>query len=294
MSYTEILNVILPTFAAILIGYLIGKVVKIDITGLIDIVFYVGLPALTFVSVLSQEISLLDAAKVWSSAIVVTLGCGALAWVVFKIKKEKHSGLYLPISLPNTLNIPFPIISLAYGSAGLLVATLYYIPNVILIYSAGVFVANGKSWRENLKEMYKVPAVYASLLALLFNLLHIGLPPLVTKTLGFIGGMVVPAVILALGYSLAKVKITSFPTTILASVIRLGGGFGLGLLMIYLFHMTGIFRSVTILMSAMPGAVNTYMLAAKYKNEPELVASVVLVTTICSLVLIPVMLHFLS
>jgi predicted permease len=44
----------------------------------------------------------------------------------------------------------------------------------------------------------------------------------------------------------------------------------------------------------MPAAVNTYTIAAKYKNEAELVASVVMVTTIISLVLIPVLLRILG
>ena len=118
MPFSEILNVVLPTFIAILVGYVIGRTIKIDLTGVIDIVFYVGLPALAFVSILSQQIVLLDAAKVWASALIVTFGCGAIAWVLFKLKREHHSSLYLPISLPNTVNIPFPIISLAYGSAG--------------------------------------------------------------------------------------------------------------------------------------------------------------------------------
>ena len=87
MPYTEILNVILPTFIAILIGYAIGKTVRIDMTGVIDIVFYVGLPALAFVSILSQQIVLLDAAKVWASALIVTFGCGATGWLIFKLMR---------------------------------------------------------------------------------------------------------------------------------------------------------------------------------------------------------------
>ena len=294
MPFTEILNVILPTFIAIVIGYGIGKTVRIDMTGVVDIVFYVGLPALAFVSILSQQIVLLDAAKVWVSALIVTFGCGAVGWVLFKLKREKHSGLYLPISLPNTVNIPFPIISLAYGSAGLFAATLYYIPNVIMLYSLGVFIAAGKSWHENLKTMLKVPTVYAAILALLLNLFHVGVPSLIIKPLNFIGGMVIPTVVLTLGYSLSRVKITSLPTTFLASFIRVGGGLALGFLVIFFFQMTGVLRSVVILMSAMPAAVNTYMLTAKYKNEAELVASVVLVTTVVSLVLIPFLLHVLG
>jgi predicted permease len=294
MPVTEILNVVLPTFITIVIGYAIGKLIKIDMTGVVDIIFYVGLPALAFVSILSQQILFLDAVKVWAAALMVTFGCGATAWIFFKMIKQKHSGLYLPITLPNTVNIPFPIISLAYGSAGLFAATLYYIPNVLMIYSFGVFIAAGKTWQHNLKEMLKVPTVYAAILALIFNLLHVGVPELVIRPLSFIGGMVTPAVVLTLGFSLSKVKVSSFPVTILASLLRLGGGLAIGFLAVSLFGMTGILRSVIILMSSMPAAVNTYLIAARYKNEPELVASVVLVTTVASLALIPVLLHILG
>jgi predicted permease len=294
MAFTDIINVILPTFITILIGYVLGRTIKIDIAGVVDIVFYLGLPALAFVSILSQQIIFLDAVKIWASALLVTIGCGLAGWLIFQILREKHSALYLPISLPNTVNIPFPIISLAYGSAGLFAATLYYIPNVIVIYSLGVFVAAGKGWQHNLKEMLKVPTIYTAIAALILNLGNVTVPSLIVKPLSFIGGMVVPLVVLTLGYNLAKVKINSLPTTLVASLIRVGGGLAIGFLISYLFHMTGIIRDVVILMSAMPAAVNTYLIAAKYKNEPELVASVVLVTTISSLALIPFLLHILG
>jgi malate permease and related proteins len=294
MPYTEILNVVLPTFITIIIGYVIGKTIKIEMSGVVDIIFYIGLPCLVFVSILNQEIVLVDAVKVWVSALIVTCGCGAVGWLLFKVLKEKHSGLYLPIALPNTVNIPFPIISLAYGPAGLFAATLYYIPNVIMIYSVGVFIAAGKNWQHNLKEMLKIPTVYTAILALLLNLFHIGVPSLIYRPLDFISGMVVPAVVLTLGFSLSKVKLTSIPTTIIASLIRLGVGLALGFLVVYVFHMSGVLRSVVILVSSMPSAVNTYMVAEKYKNEPELVASVVFVTTVVSLVLIPFLLHVLA
>jgi malate permease and related proteins len=294
MPYSEILNVILPTFIAILIGFIIGKIIRIDMEGVIDLVFYVGLPALAFVSIFNQEIVLLDAAKVWALALIVTAGCGAAAWLLFRASKTQHSALYLPISLPNTVNIPFPIISLAYGPAGLFVATLYYIPNIVLIYSAGVFIAAGKTWRDNLKAVLKVPTLYTVVLALFLNLFHIDVPSLIMNPLEFIGGMVTPTVLLTLGFSLSQVKITSLPITLWSSLIRLGGGLLISLLVVYLFNITGIMRSVVVLMSAMPAAVATYTVAAKYKNEAELVASVVLVTTVISLVLIPFLLHWLA
>jgi len=207
--------------------------------------------------------------------------------------KEKHSGLYLPVFLPNTVYIPFPIINLAYGAAGIFVAVLYYIPSLVITYTLGIFVAAGKSKVENFKEVLKVPTMYAAFLGLAFNLLHVDVPPLVIRPLSFIGGMVTPAMVLTLGYSLSRIKLSSLPTTFLTSLIRMGGGLALGFLTVYLFDLTGIYRSIVIFMSAMPAAVVTYMLAAMYKNEEEMVASVVLVTTIASLFVIPVLLRIL-
>ena len=294
MPYTNILNVILPTFITILIGFIVGKIIKIDLDGVIDLIFYVGLPVLAFVSILNQQIVMLDAVKVWAAAVMVSLGCAAAGWLLFKALKSRHSGLYLPISLPNTVNIPFPIVSLAYGPAGLFIATLYYIPNIFLIYTAGVFIAAGKNWRDNLIAVLKVPTFYAVILALLFNAGKINVPSLIMSPLDFIGGMVTPALVLTLGFSLSKVKITSLPVTLSSSFIRLGVGLAIGLAIVYFFDITGITRSVVVLMSAMPSAVNTYTIAAKYKNEPELVASVVMVTTILSLVMIPFLLYWLG
>jgi len=294
MPYADVLNVVLPTFITIIIGYVVGRLVKIDMSGVIDIIFWVGLPALAFTSILSHQIVLIEAAQIFAADVIVTFGCGLLAWLIFKIKREKHTGLYLPVMFPNTVNIPFPIISLAYGDSGLFAATLYYIPNVILIYSLGIFIAAGRGWRENLINMLKVPTMYAAIIALLLNLNRIAVPALIMRPLDFIGSMVTPAVVLTLGYSLSRITVTSIITTGLASLVRLGGGLAIGFLIVYIFQMTGIIRSVVILMAAMPGAVNTYLIAAKYKNEPELVASVVFITTVVSLLLIPFLLHSLT
>ena len=118
----DILNVILPTFIVILIGYLLGKIGKINVTVIVDLIFYIGLPALVFTSMVDKEIVLVDAVKVWGCSLAIILGCGLAAWIVFKLIRQTHSALYIPIAIMNTVNIPFPIISLAYGAEGLAAA----------------------------------------------------------------------------------------------------------------------------------------------------------------------------
>ncbi|MDD5288350.1 MAG: AEC family transporter, partial [Dehalococcoidales bacterium] len=201
---------------------------------------------------------------------------------------------YLPIMLMNTVNIPLPIISLLYGADGLFAAVLFYIPNVIVLYSIGIIIMSRKHWKEGLKEMGKVPAIYAAVIGLAFNLLNVKVPDLVLRPISLIGQMVIPLVLLILGAKLASVKIKSWRTTVLASVIRLGIGLLLGLVAVKVFNLTGVLRAVVLFDSAMPAAVNTSLLAMKYDNESELVSSVVFLTTIASLVMIPFLLWMLA
>ena len=291
---TELLNVVLPTFIVIFVGFLFGKLKKIDVTAIVETVIYVGLPALVLTSMLEKKIELLNAAKVWGSAVMIIFGCVIVAWIVFKIIRQKHSGLYVPISIMNSVNIPFPIIFLVYGTEGLYAATLFMIPSGVLAYTMGVYIASGKDWRGSLKEVFKIPPIYAAVLGLLLNIFDVSMPVIITRPLNIIGMMTVPCVLLVLGSNLSKVKLTSIPTTLLAAFLRVGVGLGFGFLAVSIFDLTGVLRAVVILDSAMPAAVNSSIIATKYDNEAELVSSVVFVTTIASLVVIPFLLNYLA
>lgn len=288
----ETINIVLPTFLVILIGYVFGKVSKItNIAPVVDVAFYVGGPALTFIAMMEKEVVLLDAGKVWTSSLIISFGCGVIAWIIFKVLlKQKHSALYVAVAMMNTVNIPFPIIYLAYGAEGLLAATLFFIPNVILLCSLGIYIAIGKQWKQGIKEITRVPVLYAAVIGLILNLSNTILPKLAMKSLNLIALMAIPLVLIILGYNLSRVKLTALPTTLLASFLRVGVGFALGLLSVNLLHIEGIFRSVVILESAMPAAVNAAVIATKYNSEAELVSSVVFVTTLMSLVSIPFLL----
>ncbi|MFC2021278.1 AEC family transporter [Chloroflexota bacterium] len=286
----DILNIVLPPFIIIFIGYLLGKITKMDMSSVVNIVFYIGLPALAFTSVIDKEIVLLDAAKVWTSAIIIFFGCGIVAWIVFKIIGQRHSGLYVPISVMNCVNIPFPVLFLVYGSEGLFAAILFYIPIVLLTFSAGIYIMSGKHWKESLKDVMTVPTLYGAVAGLLINVNNVTVPELVVKPLSFIALMVIPLVLLVLGSKLSAVELRSLPTTFLASFLRIGVGLLLGFLTVSLFNLTGVLRAVVIFNSAMPAAANTSILASKFDNEAELVSSVVFVTTIASLVVAPFLL----
>jgi predicted permease len=217
-----------------------------------------------------------------------------VALLVFKALRQKHSGLYVSIAIMNSVNIPFPVMYLAYGNEGLMAATLFYIPNLFLVYTMGIFIMAGKHWKQNIKEVFKVPVVYAFIVGLLINFLGVKVPGLIVNTLDLIAFMAVPLMLLVLGYNLSRVKVSSVPTTLLASFLRVGVGLGFGFLSVSALGITGISRSVVVLDSAMPSAAATTILASRYKSEEGLVSTVVFITTLASLVVIPYLLHILG
>lgn len=290
----NVLNIVLPTFIVIIIGFILGKIKKLDISVLVDILFYIGMPALAFTAMLSKQIVLLDASKIWASALFIMAGTGLAAVIIFKIAHFKHSGLYVPIIIMNAVNIPFPVMSMAYGEEGLLAATLFYIPVTLLSFTVGVMILSRRNWKDGIKETLKMPSIYGAVLGLVFNLAGIKVPDLIFNPIQLIGTMVIPLTLLVLGYRLSSVRITDFRATALASVIRVGVGLGMGFAAVNILGLSGVSRSVVVLDSAMPSAANTSILAMKYGNEPELVSSVVFVTTVASLLIIPVLLLVLT
>jgi hypothetical protein len=93
--------------------------------------------------------------------------------------------------------------------------------------------------------------------------------------------------------SIGKIRPAQIPLTLTAGVLRMGGGFAFGVLAVWLLGITGVARSVVVFEAAMPSAVMVAIMATKYKNEAELVSSVVLTTTLASIVVIQVLLYYL-
>jgi len=157
-----------------------------------------------------------------------------------------------------------------------------------------VYIMAGKLWRENVREVLRQPVIYAVVLGLLLNFLGAQVPRLIVSSLDFVSQMTIPLVLIVLGYNLSRARITSFPTTLLACFLRMGVGLGIGVGIVHLLDVTGVFRSVVILDSAMPAAATAALLASKYHNEAEMVSSVVFLTTLVSLASIPFLLHMLG
>jgi predicted permease len=110
------------------------------------------------------------------------------------------------------------------------------------------------------------------------------------ETTDLIGRAAIPIVLFIFGYSLGGLKVEHVKIAAFGSVLRLGLGLGLGWLAATGLRMTGTMRDVVIVMSAMPSAVVNVVIARQYAADPEIVASVVFLTSVAAIGLLPLLL----
>jgi hypothetical protein len=122
---------------------------------------------------------------------------------------------------------------------------------------------------------------------------RVKLPPWFTNTANLIGGMTIPMMLLMLGASLARLRVQSVSRALILSAARIGIGACIGVAIAFLFNLDTTARAVLIMQFAMPVAVYNYLFAQRWNNQPEEVASVVVVSTLLSILSVPVLLHFL-
>ena len=70
-------------------------------------------------------------------------------------------------------------------------------------------------------------------------------------------------------------------------------GVAVGIGLAELFRFEGIIRGVVILECAMPAAVFNYLFAERYGRAPDQIASVVVVSTLIAILVLPVLLAYL-
>ena len=105
-----------------------------------------------------------------------------------------------------------------------------------------------------------------------------------------LGGIAIPLMTIALGVSLASLKIHSWRRSFLFSGLRIFGGLLVGLFACHLLDLTGLPRNIVLIQSAMPIAVLNYLLALRYNHNPQEVAAMVVISTLMAFAGLPFLL----
>ena len=283
-----VFDTILPVFSIIALGYaLAGRRFRLHLPTLADLAILVTSPALMF-SVLSgtslepRQWGALAGGTLWIAA-----GTGLLALAYLRGRPGRRRGLLLPAVFWNAGNMGLACSRLAFGPEGLEVAAVVFVTMAVLSSTFGIWIAKGEN---GLREVLRLPLVYASVGGIALALSETTLPRVVMEPIEMLGAMAIPLMLLNLGMQLRTLQVADLSHSLVAVAIRMGGGFAFASLFVLLFGIAGVDRQVLLLNSVMPAAVINAVLAQRYGTDPSLVASSIVLGTLASLVSIPAVL----
>ncbi len=291
MPLVDVFSVVFPVFVVIGVGFLFARFKKISLEPIIEILLYITIPALVISSLSERKFYVSELLHVAISVIFVIAITAIISYIYLRLTgKRELRGFYLPTIFMNSGNMAFPLALLAFGAEGLSVAVLYYITVGLSVYTLGVYICKGS---DGIKEIFKLPLIYAAAFALTLNLLDIELPDEALTATTMLGAATIPLMQIALGYRLYSTRITHLGDSIISSLIRIIGGFVAAYFITELLGIGGVSQKVIILSSAMPAAVINFVMSHKYKLQSELVASAIAMSTLISLVSTPLLLLWL-
>ncbi|MGD0613191.1 MAG: AEC family transporter [Anaerolineales bacterium] len=281
-------------------GFALGKFLVVEPQTLGRAVFYIFAPLLVFNLIVQSQLSLGSLAEMVAFAAGVMLIGGGLAYLagrVLHLDRTPLIAVVLTTMFANNGNYGLPLIAFAFGSNALAYASVYYATLSLLFYTVGVMIASLDHLQPTkaLSGLIKVPAIYAILLAVVFNRIGWQLPPPLERTVSLAADATVPAMLVLLGLELTRAKWTGNLRALSIPVAgRLIVGPLLGWGLTALFGMKGPARQDGITDAGMPSAVMTTMLATEYGLEPALVTTIVFVSTILSPLTLTPLLYFLG
>lgn len=286
--FGQLAAIIIPVFVCAGIGFLWGRAGRPFETQFVTLlVSYVGTPCLIGSTLTRYELDLAALGIMAGAAALAFAGFGLVGLAAVRIARlPVHS--YLPaLMFPNAGNMGLPLSLFAFGETGLALAITYFALSSVLQFTLGVGIAAG-SFAPG--RLLRLPLLYALAGALAFLATGTPVPAWLDNTLALLGGMTIPLMLIALGVSLARLRIASLRRSLALSLVRLLGGAAVGVAVGWALGLDEVGRGVLALQSAMPVAVFNYLFAQLYKREPEEVAGMVVLSTALSFASLPLLL----
>ena len=278
-------------------------------TMLSQLVFTVTLPALILNSVLSSEslpsahdigFTLLYALMYFVLSIALSLIIGRLLYR--KMPRETRGAHEFMMVFGNTGFIGYAVLASVLNQTAVLYAAIYNIIFNIIIFSIGVMLITGtiesnderRSWKKQLGAVGHAllkPAVIASSVAAVMAIFEIHAPGSpIQQACDLLGGMTVPAAMLVVGSSIAKMPLHDIFTdgwSYLTTFIRL---VAMPLIVFFVFRLfvhDPFILAILVLLSAMPVASNGTMLSLAYSGDTRSIARGTFLTTVLSVITLP-------
>jgi len=302
---SAVVNVVLPVFALIFLGYLCRRTGRMGPSGASELnrfVVWLGLPALLFSVVANSSWD-----ELWQPGFIVafTVGCfGVFAFTLFYRLLQKQPLVdasldALGASYANTGYIGIPLCMLVLGEEALQPALVACIVVACMLFAialvcveTGLHASQGvsRTLRKVSVALLRNPLVVAPLLGGGWAASGLELPVPIATLLNLLGAAAAPCALVSLGLFLAQPQPAGrvegvWPLVLLKLIAQ---PLITGFLAFQIFELPPVWAYSALLLSALPTGTGPYMLAEFYGREASRVSRVVLYSTLGGLVTLSV------
>ena len=265
---------------------------------LTDFVVFVTLPCMIFES-FNMAFSL-ESLKQGALALLIAVGMSCVALLLGKVlynrfPYEDKSILQYGTLVSNSGFAGLPVVSGAYGDEGLFLGSLFIIPTRILMWSAGISLFTRADAKQAVKKVLLNPGIIAVEVGLVRMLFQIPLPHFVDTAVDNLGGCTSPMAMALVGAILVDVPLkTVFDLNSFYLVaVRQFLLPGICLAALRLLHVDPLTIGVSVVITGMPIGSTTAILAQKYVADAKFASKCVFISTLTSLVTVPILTLFL-
>ena len=192
--------------------------------------------------------------------------------------------------------IGFPVLSAIFGPSTLIYGSIFNLPFNFLVFTMGVwFIAQDSGRGAKVKmglKTFLTPANIACAIAIVLTLLNVHSVPIIGDAAKTLGSFTTPGALLIIGSSLADLPVSKLiggPRLWIASLARLIISPLIVWALFRLVPVDPMLIDIMVVLCAMPVATNGTMLCYQYGGDSRTMAQGTFVTTVLSIITIPIL-----
>lgn len=280
----RLLAILFPIFGIVAAGYFYGRKHKPEMAVANRLNMDVFVPALVFAAMAGKSFDLAAYAPLALGGFTVLAVCGLLAWPIARLCGVQAKTLAPPMMFNNSGNIGLPLAVLAWGENALPAAVILFMVENTLHFSFGAKLLDPKT---RILMLWRIPVVFAAIAGLTVAVLKIPVWQPLVIAIKMLGDVSVPLLLFSLGVRMTDVSFGEWKLSVGSALLRPLAGMAIAYGVIQLFGLQGRDAAMLVVFGALPPAVLNFLFAERYQQEPQRVASIVLVGNLAALIFLP-------
>ncbi len=280
----RLVAILFPIFGIVAAGYFYARQHKPEMAVANRLNMDVFVPALVFAAMAGKSFDLVAYAPLALGGFIVLATCGLLAWPIARLIGSQPKTLAPPMMFNNSGNIGLPLAVLAWGEEALPAAVILFMVENTLHFTFGARLLDPHA---RLLTLWRVPVVAAAIAGLAVAMLKIPIWQPLVIAIKMLGDVSVPLLLFSLGVRMTEVSFREWKVATGSALLRPIAGMLIAAAVIQLLGLQGREAAMLLVFGALPPAVLNFLFAERYKQEPERVASIVLIGNLAALIFLP-------